>query len=151
MVLKHILDAQIFDYDSVCRIYQFPGYLMQELLAKVSYPLCDFGQPGLGFLPVIGTELLAVQRFISSSIHLLSLDIVLWIVEVLTIRSYGDMSYAKVHSDRCLGLWRGWILKLSRKYDIPCSCLISLFPALRPIVLLVACLGIAGTCRRFSC
>ena len=47
---------------------------MQELLAKVGYPLCDPGQLRLGFLPVIGARLLAVQRFISSSILLLSLD-----------------------------------------------------------------------------
>jgi hypothetical protein len=53
---------------------------MQELLAKVGYLLCDPGQLCLGFLPVIGTELLAVQRFIGSFILLLlSLDIVLWI------------------------------------------------------------------------
>ena len=70
VILKHILDAQIFKYYSVSRVYQFPGYLMQELLAKVGYPLCDSGQLRLGFLPVIGTELLAVQRFISSSILL---------------------------------------------------------------------------------
>ena len=71
---------------------------MQKLLAKVGYPLCDPGQLRLGFLAVIGTELLAVQRFISSSILLLSLNIVLWIVEVLLIRSYGCMSDAKVYS-----------------------------------------------------
>ena len=67
-----------------------------------------------------------MQRFIGSSILLLSLDIVLWIVEVLTIRSYSCMSDAKVYSDRGLGLTLGWLLKLGRKYDIPCICLISL-------------------------
>ena len=126
MVLKHILDAQIFEYDSVSRVYKFPGYLMQELLSKVGYPLCDPGQLCLGFLPVIGTKLLAMQRFIGRTIFLLSLDIVFWIVEVLTIRSYGCMSDAKVYSYRYLGLLLGWILKLGRKYDIPCICLISL-------------------------
>jgi hypothetical protein len=30
------------------------------------------------------------------------------------------MSDAKVYSDRGLGLQLGWILKLGRKYDIPC-------------------------------
>ena len=126
MVLKHVLDAQIFEYYSVGRVYKFPRYLMQELIAKVGYPLCDPGQLRLGFLPVIGSELLAVQRFISGSILLLSLGIVLWIVEVLTIRSYSCMSYAKVYSDRGLGFQSGWVLMLSRKYDVPCVCLISL-------------------------
>ena len=116
---------------SVCRVYQFPGYLMQELLAKVGHPLCDPGQLCLGLLPVIGARLLAVQRFISSSVLLLSLDIVLWIVEVLLIRSYGGMSDAKVHSDRFLGLLLDRILKLSRKYDIPCVCLLYTSPSPR--------------------
>ena len=117
VVLKHVLDAQIFEYYFVSRVYKFPRYLMQELLSKVGYPLSDPGQLRLGFLPVIGTQLLAVQRFIGSSILLLSLDMVLWIVEVLTIRSYGCMSDAKVYSNRGLGLLLGWILKLGRKYD----------------------------------
>jgi hypothetical protein len=95
VILKHVLDAQIFEYYSVSRVYKFPRYLMQELLAKVGYSLCDPGQLILGFLPVIGTRLLAMQRFIGSSILLLNLNVVLWIVEVLTIRSYGCMSDAK--------------------------------------------------------
>ena len=99
---------------------------MQELLAKVGHPLCDPGQLRLGFLPVIGARLLAVQRFISSSILLLSLDIVLWIVEVFLIRSYGCMHDAKVYSNRCPGLQSDWILTLGHKYDIPCVCLVSL-------------------------
>jgi hypothetical protein len=66
MVLKHILDAQIFEYDSVSRIYKFPGYLMQELLSKVGYPLCDPGQLCLGFLPVIGTKLLACNDLLAA-------------------------------------------------------------------------------------
>jgi hypothetical protein len=110
---------------------------MQKLLAKVGYPLCDPGQLSLGFLPVIGTRLLAVQRFIGSSIFLLSLDMVLWIVEVLTIRSYGCMSDAKVYSDRGLGLQLDWILKLGRKYDIPCVCLVLMPPEIFESISLV--------------
>ena len=99
MVLKHVLNLQILENNKVCRVYKFPGNLMTELISEIGYTIADIGELDLGFLAIPGTELLAVQRFLSRPILFLGLDIILGIVEGLPFRGGYCMLYPQIHAE----------------------------------------------------
>jgi hypothetical protein len=52
VVLQHTLNVQVLEGYQVGTVNQLSGYLMQELISEVGYPLAYYRKPMLCFLTV---------------------------------------------------------------------------------------------------